>query len=858
VKRALVVGSQIEGLRGVHMDATSMQALLEARGFEVELRIEARASRAGILAGYDKLIVDSEPGDAAVVYYSGHGFYGTVAGPERQSWQCLVPTDLRDGTTTDWRGITAWELSVKQAQLTRKTKNVTVILDACHSAQMSRDAAVRDAVPRALPHPVELGFTQHVQRLRSVYAGAADAIDSLGNRDAVRLVACGQLESAFEYRDANGDYRGAFTHALIEVLDQVGDAQISWAQLRDAIRARVLRNFAMQRPDVEGPARRRLFSLIEDDEHGIVAFTQVDDRFQLPVGRLTGVGRGDTYAVMPVGSARYEARRAIARLEVVEVNALTATARRTTDARPIPPDAVAIPLTRTATRRLVAVDAVGPARDAIAKAVAASPTLGLTEPGDPAALATLRLVGDALTIEDAWGPLFPPAAFSDELAATVKNVANLGVAQAVRELEGEHGVSGHEVEIEIGTVEHGRGIPLAERGAALGLADRLYVKVASKAQRRLFAHVFNIGVRGKVTLLTPHAPTGVVLDAGGPPLVLGRSAQGTLTGLRLIWPDRLPRGSFPRIDEVIVIVTTAAVNLHDFETQERLPAHRGRASQLQATLTQMYDGAGKEIELGAELDGFLVRRLSYLLHPRDAAMRGLVFQVDDNPSGQAAACEPDAWIAPGLDVVTRSGTRGGASEGDAPAAIAIRLTDLIVENNRAMFSADIRIDALVCTRAGGPGEGHATWTQKYENIKDGQRLPLENGLVFLGPVRDFVDITLFVSRDTAGSLELAKLLAARATSPDFRDAAGTLLVAAGVAAAPWVTAVGASTVLARMAYELVVGVAGASIGLYRTSFLRRERFGVGRHPAHGLYRAQDFSFGLAIEPVELQRAPRRS
>ena len=38
-----------------------------------------------------------------------------------------------------------------------------------------------------------------------------------------------------------------------------------------------------------------------------------------------------------------------------------------------------------------------------------------------------------------------------------------------------------------------------------------------------------------------------------------------------------------------------------------------------------------------------------------------------------------------------------------------------------------------------------------------------------------------------------------------------------------------------------------SIGLYRTSFLAGEDFGIGRHPAAGLQRAQDFSFALKVE-----------
>jgi hypothetical protein len=144
--------------------------------------------------------------------------------------------------------------------------------------------------------------------------------------------------------------------------------------------------------------------------------------------------------------------------------------------------------------------------------------------------------------------------------------------------------------------------------------------------------------------------------------------------------------------------------------------------------------------------------------------------------------------------------------GHVPQAIAVRISDLIIERNHALFAADIRVDALLCTRsnAGTP----TTWTQRFTGIKDGQRLPLDNGLLYLGPVRDFVDITLWVSRDSQDSLALATLFAERATSPAFKDAASALLLTAGALAAPWVAAVGASAVLSRMAYELILGATG--------------------------------------------------
>jgi hypothetical protein len=178
----------------------------------------------------------------------------------------------------------------------------------------------------------------------------------------------------------------------------------------------------------------------------------------------------------------------------------------------------------------------------------------------------------------------------------------------------------------------------------------------------------------------------------------------------------------------------------------------------------------------------------------------------------------------------------------------------VVESNRALRAADIRIDALICTLS-RPGDApYVVQTMRFPRIVDGERLPLDRALLYHGPVREFVDICLWVSRDTADSRALADLFRDQATSPELQDATAALLSAAGLST-PWITAVGASAVLARMAYDLILGVTGRTIGLYRTSFLASEGFGVGRHPAEALHRAQDFSFSLLIDPIAAERGP---
>lgn len=839
--RALVIGSQIAGLRGVDNDVRRMAEMLSRRGFVVDVRTGASATRAGILEGYDRLIAHARPHEPAVVYFAGHGFESGSVGLDRLPWLCIAPTDLGDGTADDWRGITAWELSLKQAQLTQRTRNVTVIFDTGFTSQMSRDAAARDAIPRALPHPVRSGFAEHLEALRARYGSPFSTVDPLGNPDAVVLSACRPSEAAYEYHDADGGYRGAFTEALLEVLADAGNAPISWAVLADAIRSRVLRRFVAQRPEVEGPLRRLPFSLEEDDRRGAIALATVDRDLRLEAGRLTGVVPGDVYGVMPGDARGYDARSALARVKIVAVSATTSTAQRIAGDEPLPADAVAFPLTTSATRRPVAILAPANALPAIEAAIAATPTLRIAEPQEAPVIATLRLAGDALTIEDAMGPLFPAARFPADLDDTIRNIVHLGLAQSLRELEGEYQVSARELAIEFGVVDEGQQIPLPDHGAALGLRDRVYVKVANRSHRPLFIHIFNIGMRGDVFLLTGSVPGGVVLDDRYPEIVLGRTSNDTLTGLYLSWPDGLPMSGFPRLDELLVIATAAPADLRVLETRSELAKTRSSGQRLQDLVGQLRDGLRRDIGDAAQLDGYFVKRLSYMLHPREAALGGLAFGVDDNPTGQAAAREPAAWLTPGVDAPSSRTT----VPGDAPRAIAIRLVDLAAESKRP-FSAGARIDALICTRSETPGGGYTAWTLRYREITDGYQGPARDTLVFVGEVRDFVDIALFVSRDAPDSPDLATLLADRADREDLR--AATAALSTGAVPAPWVAAVGASAALTRMAYELLRGI-GESSGLYRTSFLGREQFGVGRHPANGRYRGHGLSFALVIEPI---------
>jgi hypothetical protein len=629
VQRALVLGSQIEGLRGVDNDTRRIASVLDARGFAVDLRVGAAATRSGMLAGYDRLIGASAAGDAAVVYYCGHGFHAS-APREGRSWQCIAPTDLRAGTLTNWRGITAWELSIKQAQLTDRTRNVTVILDCCHSAQLSRSDGVAGATARALPHPVDTGFAHHLAALRATYGAAFDAVDPVGNPHAVRAVACGRNESAFEYPDEAGQHHGAFTDVLADVLTEVGTSPVSWAAIIGAIRARVLRRFVRQRPDIEGPVRRGLFSLIEHGERRSVALALAGEQVRLSEGQLTGAAVGDVYSVLPVGSPGDDAL-ALGQIEVVEVFATTASVRRTSGVHPIPEDAIAVPLRRCAPRWAIAIDAPPTARAAVGAAIAASPTLRTWLPGELGCLATLRVANDVMVIEDAGGPLIPPAHFPSDLDRVLAQLAELAVAQGVRELEGEHGVDAGELAAQLATACDGRAQTLPDHGSVLGLRDRYCMSIERRGHRTLFVHVLNINARGKITLLTHFARGGVALDGHDPSVMLGQRADGEVLGVGLRWPEGLPSEGTPRLTEFVVIATLVTTDLSGLETRDLAPMRNG-GSQLERLLVQLCDGTSCAARDAGALDGFLVKRLSILLDPGQPSHLGPASELPSEPT----------------------------------------------------------------------------------------------------------------------------------------------------------------------------------------------------------------------------------
>lgn len=850
VRRALLIGAQTGNLTGVKNDVAAMTEVLKRHGFITHPCEDGNATRDGILDAYQRLIHDAKADDVVVVYYSGHGGYlrppaelpppaGTEEGvPSRPPMQFIVPTDYQESAADDFRGITALELSVLQAELTEKTKNVIVALDCCHAAHMSRD---HDMLVKALIRPAFGEYhsvTEHITRLRR-QGLRVDKRHLVGSPHAVRIVACAPEQSAYEYTNSSGDRIGMLTEALTQALTEAGDLPLTWFALMQSVRRRVLNLAPNQRPEVEGPSRRLLFSTAESDP--IVAWPVLPGgagRVSLPGAGLLGTQVGDEFTIMPPDVPGSDPAASVGVAVVDRVGSLSAQATLR-----LRPPWTALPASARAYRSR----AMAPALpvwlpeanllvDDLAAAIARSPLVRVATPDDAAAVEVRVDPVGRFTVHDRVGPLHDPRpAGSAGVAQVVVDLERLARATALRDLaEDPQYLLEEPVTVEWGRVTSTGAEPLRTSGEVLHEGDLVYVRVRNDGQQTVYVSLVDIGVSARIAVPTDFSPSGVRLSPGEEYVLGFDDFDGRLIGVPLAWPPGVvPTAA--RLETIRAIITSAPLDVGLLQ-QEGIRGHEPpgvNRSPLADMLAQVALGAVRELgrDAGPKVR-YALRTIDFLLSPAPPPpVETATFLIDERP-------EPSVRLL--------------ATRAVAPAAVAVRLDELVVHRNRALGGADIRVDAVVLT--GGDNAEQPVYrarTERFHNIRDGERLPLDRMLIYHGPAVDYLDLAVWVSRDTTDSLALSDLLRDQLGSQEVQEAGLQLagLMVAAPQAATAVAAVGAGAVIVNVAYRLLLDTVGKSIGLYRTSLLAQEKFGVGRHPANGTLRAQDFSFAFTIDAV---------
>jgi len=306
-------------------------------------------------------------------------------------------------------------------------------------------------------------------------------------------------------------------------------------------------------------------------------------------------------------------------------------------------------------------------------------------------------------------------------------------------------------------------------------------------------------------------------------------------GLPLSWPAQLP-ATGPRAESIVVIFSDAPQDLRRLETDGvrmsdmQVGGMATAPSALKALLDSVNSGT-REFDLtgGLQTVRYSVECIDFLVEP------GSGFLLENLPEVSQRLSRP-------------------RSPSEFPHKVAVRMLEILVKKNRAIFRTNVRVDALFVTRP-KPGSdataARVAWTERFPKIADNDRLPIEKLVLYHGPVREFLDIAIWVSKDSSSQPALAELLADATSNEEVRDAITSLANLAGVAGSAAAGAtIGAVGTLIRAGGTLLRGAVGTSIGLYRTTLLPIDGFGPGRRPVHGLLDAQDFAFAYDVVAVD--------
>ena len=334
-RRGVLLGSATGGLTGVAHDLAVTGRWLDDLGFTLDVRQGADATRRGMLEGIERLIRDTTTGDAAVIYYSGHGGYSQIANDQRvledriapRSVQYLVPTDHDKHVA--FRGIFRAELSLAMQRLADETSNITMILDCCHSPDMVRDD---DALLKGRKEPWGEGLEDHITWMAEQGCDV-ERLPRVRNPSLVLLSACEMSRQAFEVSRASDGVRcSLFTDSLLEVMSRLAIPYVaSWNELMRRVVERMSGHRVHQRPQVSGPSARIPFS--ERSRRHIAALTlcRAQGRWFLEGGEAAGVMPGDRYRV--IDPLRNETG-GLADVEVSDVDSHRATVTFTSGPQP--------------------------------------------------------------------------------------------------------------------------------------------------------------------------------------------------------------------------------------------------------------------------------------------------------------------------------------------------------------------------------------------------------------------------------------------------------------------------------------------------------------------------------------------
>ncbi|GKZ75537.1 hypothetical protein AnigIFM56816_000190 [Aspergillus niger] len=511
---------------------------------------------------------------------------------------------------SNFNGILDIEISALMHHITRKTSNVTAVFDCCHSGRIARSSLYGDnAVPKNVSRPSQQAVLKHLEQLHKSELRDLSVITSLeGNPDVVRIVACADQETAWEYVNDRSEHRGVVTEALVDVLARSLplDTDVSWRNIMMRVSELVATRFPDQHPHVEGPEHRLPFSLESRNTAEIPVACEGAD-LVLNAGRIAGVREKNRYKIMP---SRVSGARASQEIGIASVT-------RVTDFE--------ASLEMDSHTDLDQITAAGMWAIPVKEFHQLFPISVSEDVKDHPSFENCRLIRPVTTDTDEL-----PFAYIDTGHKTVRllnasrqvcasfdsgqsNKAN-AVAKAVQQAEylsrAGHLLNlkadiaqllNHKLRLTFRNVTHDRDLAL-DGTASIMAGDRIILELENEGRETIFVSVFSINVAGMTSLVSTASPRGIELLPDGPRkcYVLGQMQYHLeRKGLAMTWPKNLPATAQQSVPEYLIcIVSSAAVDLRCLESHSRQGELRGDPSQLEKLAYELSYGQGRDC--GAE------------------------------------------------------------------------------------------------------------------------------------------------------------------------------------------------------------------------------------------------------------------
>ncbi len=268
-----------------------------------------------MVASFETLIRKAKAGDQVYIHYSGHGGRAASLIPKLKSNgldESLVPTNICHSEARYLRDI---ELAKILRTMADKKLIVTMVLDSCHSAGMTRgpDVSVRglDSVDTT-KRPTESLVGSHHELAEAWQRASRDTARGVSAvpwipacEGTIVLSACGPSESAYEYAFDGDERNGALTYWYLNSLGELG-LNLTFKQLHNRIVAKVHSQFATQTPHLEGDGNRIVFGVDHTPEsyRALVMAVDKDTRqLLLNAGQAQGVRRGSQFAIQSLRKA---------------------------------------------------------------------------------------------------------------------------------------------------------------------------------------------------------------------------------------------------------------------------------------------------------------------------------------------------------------------------------------------------------------------------------------------------------------------------------------------------------------------------------------------------------------------------